>query len=64
MSAIYDKALKRKDFSGVVQGDAKNNDSEPKAGADLGKIVNLMSVDVSQVSTGRLVIFSSFRTIL
>ena len=52
MSAIYDKALKRKDFSGIVghndekkeeKEDGKDkrekskSDDEPKAGADVGK---------------------------
>lgn len=90
MASIYDKALKRKDFSGLVDGDkkeeakdakdakdAKKNGvtaegsgsetaadkakakevkdakeakaNEPKAGADTGKIVNLMSVDANRV---------------
>ena len=69
MAAIYDKALKRKDYSGVVNKDnakevsdsdkkrdpkasaeaeAKAND--PKAGADVGKIVNLMAGDANRVA--------------
>jgi ABC-type multidrug transport system fused ATPase/permease subunit len=48
MAVIYDKALKRKDFSGVV--DKKNGNKEEKASADVGKIVNLMSNDASAVS--------------
>lgn len=71
MSAIYDKALKRKDFSGVVNKDnkdskgkdgdtkkketkaekkAKETADDPKAGADIGKIVNLMAGDANRVS--------------
>ncbi|KAI0357032.1 multidrug resistance-associated ABC transporter [Trametes cingulata] len=62
MTSIYDKALKRKDFSGVVGENATGaNDKgsaqkprakadEPKAGADIGKIVNLMAGDASRVS--------------
>ncbi|KAI0634339.1 multidrug resistance-associated ABC transporter [Trametes polyzona] len=64
MASIYDKALKRKDFSGVVDKDAAAasaakdaGDSKPdarannpKAGADIGKIVNLMTSDASRIS--------------
>ena len=54
MAAIYDKALKRKDFSGIGGRDndkkdekdadkdkgkkSKPGDDEPKAGADVGKV--------------------------
>jgi hypothetical protein len=55
MAAIYEKALKRRDFSGIVGKDkdqkakeeAKDGD-EAKAGADIGKIVNLMSGDANR----------------
>nr|GAT43756.1 predicted protein [Mycena chlorophos] len=64
MAAIYDKALKRKDFSGVVKekekekvpaagGDKKADDKpaeEAKSSADVGKIVNLMSGDAEELS--------------
>ena len=89
MASIYDKALKRKDFSGVTNNDkeeAENKSSEskflsricilfrepqivgktkaqkkseekdkaakaddPKAGADVGKIVNLIAGDCNRV---------------
>lgn len=103
MASIYDKALKRKDFSGIVTKDAKKEETaevpangngvetkeskrelghflpfalahlefwtgqakakkkqakekaakadEPKAGADVGKIVNLMAGDANRVSS-------------
>jgi hypothetical protein len=69
MAGIYDKALKRKDFSGIVNKDNSKEDStsdgkkdskssaeakakadDPKAGADIGKIVNLMAGDANRVA--------------
>ncbi|KAG8816885.1 hypothetical protein FRC17_000158 [Serendipita sp. 399] len=72
MSAIFEKSLKRKDFSGSVNKDDKSAVTElrgkqkgkdgakgkqdpkkpdtKKAGADIGKIVNLMSNDANRVS--------------
>ncbi|KAI0827335.1 multidrug resistance-associated ABC transporter [Trametes gibbosa] len=64
MASIYDKALKRKDFSGIVDKDAAEKAAdakdptkkpdpkadEPKAGADVGKIVNLMAGDANRIS--------------
>lgn len=69
MAAIYDKALKRKDYSGIVDKDGSKEASdrdkkgdpkaraeaaakadEPKAGADVGKIVNLMAGDANRVA--------------
>lgn len=69
MAAIYDKALKRKDFSGLVDKDPKTADvkasskgDDPKAGADIGKIVNLMAGDanrMSQVVSGSYFIYGA-----
>lgn len=54
MASIYDKALKRKDFSGTVQKDGTGKDAEmtndPKSSADVGKVVNMMSGDANQIS--------------
>ncbi|KAI5115939.1 hypothetical protein M0805_009349, partial [Coniferiporia weirii] len=55
MAAIYDKALKRRDFSGLVTArDIGRKGSQervdPKAGADIGKIVNLMSADANCIA--------------
>ncbi|KAF9526193.1 multidrug resistance-associated ABC transporter [Crepidotus variabilis] len=78
MAAIYDKALKRKDYSGIINKDKKEEPAaqpsegpvdakqakkdkkdkkdkaakadEPKAGADVGKIVNLMAGDANRIS--------------
>jgi hypothetical protein len=52
ISAIYNKALRRKDASGVISSKDKDDDDEEddkdenkKANADTGKVVNLMSSD-------------------
>lgn len=60
MSVIYDKALKRKDISGRVSKRRDGEGSKVKkddTGADVGKIVNLMSGDASRVSAHLLSIF-------
>ncbi|KAJ6516119.1 hypothetical protein C8R45DRAFT_1087239 [Mycena sanguinolenta] len=60
MIAIYEKALKRCDFTGIIDADAATKGSGktrsdpaaavgPKAGAQLSKIANLMSVDTNAV---------------
>ncbi|KAM5535675.1 hypothetical protein V8D89_010662 [Ganoderma adspersum] len=49
MVAVYDKALKRKDFSGAAGKDEDTDDTRSNS-ADNGKILNLMSSDVTLVS--------------
>ncbi|KAG1854238.1 hypothetical protein F4604DRAFT_1516346, partial [Suillus subluteus] len=65
MAAIYHKALKRQDYSGIIDKDktkeaadkkagfkpVENSTSEdPKAGADVGNIVNLMAVHANRIA--------------
>ncbi|KAG5350464.1 hypothetical protein C0989_010944 [Termitomyces sp. Mn162] len=75
MAGIYDKTLKRRDFSGVIdknkkekmneeggknegmggkngkgKGGKKEDENDPKAGADVGKIVNLMASDANRIA--------------
>jgi ABC-type multidrug transport system fused ATPase/permease subunit len=56
MAAIYDKALKRRDASGLAmkdkepKDDEKDEDKKKKKSADTGKIVNLMSGDANRVA--------------
>lgn len=68
MSAIYDKALKRRDFSGVISAEQKDasqdasdkrkgkqakerkGTDDPRSGADIGKIVNLMAADANRTA--------------
>ncbi|TFK95320.1 hypothetical protein BDV98DRAFT_517859 [Pterulicium gracile] len=52
MAAIYDKSLKRRDFSGAkAKKEAEEAENEPKAGADTGKIVNLMATDAATIAS-------------
>ncbi|KAG6908490.1 hypothetical protein DXG01_004424 [Tephrocybe rancida] len=77
MASIYDKALKRKDFSGIVDREKeafeKDTDKDgesntPKAGADFGKIVNLMAGDANRVqmtvSTSNVIYGAPFEILL
>ncbi|KAL1409872.1 hypothetical protein Q8F55_003871 [Vanrija albida] len=49
-AAIYEKALKRKDTSGVI-GEKAGEEDEKKGGtAEDGKVVNLMASDASRIS--------------
>ncbi|KAG8974080.1 hypothetical protein FRC05_007828 [Tulasnella sp. 425] len=62
MATIYAKALKRKDFSGVVGKENSETEKQQKseqddgkgankAGADTGKIVQLMAADASRIAS-------------
>ncbi|TYJ55637.1 hypothetical protein B9479_003669 [Cryptococcus floricola] len=55
-AAVYDKALRRKDASGVVtksddeKDDKKDSKESKMSNADSGKVVNLMSGDTTRIS--------------
>ncbi|KAF7331515.1 ATP-dependent bile acid permease [Mycena kentingensis (nom. inval.)] len=53
MAAIYDKALKRKDFSGSVAKDGVDveKETEEQSNAAIGKIVNMLNGDAERIST-------------
>lgn len=63
MTVIYEKALKRQDLSGAIKETKKKEGEEPGGehensnGADIGKIVNLMSNDVERLSHASLTAF-------
>ena len=49
MAAVYDKTLKRRDFSGAAE------QKEGKANAaNTGKIINLMAIDSDKISSSEL----------
>ena len=49
MAAIYDKALKRKDFSGITNKDKKEDDvKEPERGTDVKESKRLSSFDIKR----------------
>ncbi|KAG9009269.1 hypothetical protein FRB94_012338 [Tulasnella sp. JGI-2019a] len=56
MAAVYIKALKRKDFSGITKKDEEQGTDKTgekptdKSGADIGKVVQLMSADSNRVA--------------
>ena len=59
MVAIYDKALKRKDFSSVTKKeDGRNNASN----AGSGQVLNLMSADVTLVSNTVSAVYMVYRS--
>ena len=65
MSAIYEKALKRKDLSGATKDDEEgqkeedegSGEEEENKGADIGRIVNLMSNDAQRLSDAATSVF-------
>ncbi|KAJ7258427.1 multidrug resistance-associated ABC transporter [Mycena haematopus] len=54
MAAIYDKTLKRRDFSGAI--DQKNGNANA---ADTGKIINLMAFDADRISSAVLSLYDT-----
>ncbi len=47
LTVIYDKALRRKDYSATVEEIGGGNTR--RGSIDVGKVVNLMSIDASRV---------------
>ncbi|KAF9555967.1 multidrug resistance-associated ABC transporter [Agrocybe pediades] len=86
MASIYDKALKRKDFSGITNKDIAseskgkktvnapttkiatneqkkkpaNKADEERAGADIGKIVNLMAGDTNRIGRTATLLYNVY----
>ncbi|CAK5279437.1 unnamed protein product [Mycena citricolor] len=50
MAAIYDKALKRKDYSALINSDSKEQEGATKSASDTGKINNMMANDAENIS--------------
>lgn len=55
MDAVFDKALKRRDCSGVINKDTTttgdtDNSNASKPNANVGKVVNLMAIDANKIS--------------
>ncbi|KAG6905347.1 hypothetical protein DXG01_003303, partial [Tephrocybe rancida] len=77
MASIYDKALKRKDFLGIIDQEKETSEKDmdkdgesntPKAGTDISKIVDLMAGDVNRVqmtvSTSNIIYGAPFEILL
>ncbi|KAF7346860.1 hypothetical protein MSAN_01825400 [Mycena sanguinolenta] len=54
MAAIYDKTLKKRDFSGAVEQKEGNSNA-----ANTGKIINLMEIDSDKISTFLLSLYGT-----
>ncbi|KAG1766235.1 hypothetical protein EV702DRAFT_1257170 [Suillus placidus] len=59
MAAIYDRALKRQDYSGIIDKDKAKEAADKKAGIKpaVGKIVSLMAVDANRIA---MMIFGAY----